>query len=225
MASSRSSKVMQHIFPNSFTLLISVLFAPLWQIFSSLGTKLRIGLKNGPGQIRIVIFSLFSNRMIRISSVEALLSIITTVLIPRISFQSSKAHTLVQTAVRFYLQRWHRKRKPSQTLLQTILIFFWWFFWPIIFWSLGFLRRPQNLKKSLSYVWQEHRNLCAQQRTCQKVDEDFSKQMWSSRIYYDFLMILGWLSDDSGMTLGWLLGGNYSRGDTNQGRTLIKGGH
>ena len=24
--------------------------------------------------------------------------------------------------------------------------------------------------------------MCAQQRTCQKVDEDFSKQMWSSRI-------------------------------------------
>ena len=118
MASSRSSKVMQHILPNIFTLLISVLFAPLWQFFSSLGTKLRIGLKNGPGQIRIVIFSLFSNRMIRISSVVALLSIITTVLIPRISFQSSKAHTLVQTAVRFYLQRWHRKRKPLQTLLQ-----------------------------------------------------------------------------------------------------------
>ena len=109
---------MQHILPNIFTLLISVLFAPLCQNFSSLGTKLRIGLKNGPGQIRIVIFSLFSNRMIRISSVVALLSIITTVLIPRISFQSSKAHTLVQTAVRFYLQRWHRKRKPLQTLLQ-----------------------------------------------------------------------------------------------------------
>jgi hypothetical protein len=54
-------------------LLISVLFAPLCQNFSSLGTKLRIGLKNGPGQIRIVIFSLFSNRMIRISSVVALL--------------------------------------------------------------------------------------------------------------------------------------------------------
>ena len=118
MASSKSSKVMQHILPNIFTLLISVLFAPLCQFFSSLGTKLRNSLKNGPGQIRIVVFSLFSNRMIRISSVEALLSIITTVLIPRISFQSSKAHTLVQTAVRFYLQRWHRKRKPLQTLLQ-----------------------------------------------------------------------------------------------------------
>ena len=118
MASSKSSKVMQHILPNIFTLLISVLFAPLCQFFSSLGTKLRNGLKNWPGQKRIVVFSLFSNRMIRISSVVALLSIITTVLIPRISFQSSKAHTLVQTAVRFYLQRWHRKRKPLQTLLQ-----------------------------------------------------------------------------------------------------------
>ena len=38
------------------------------------------------------------------------------------------------------------------------------------------------MKKSSSYFWQERRVLCAQQRTCQKVDEDFSKQMWSSRI-------------------------------------------
>ena len=37
-------------------------------------------------------------------------------------------------------------------------------------------------KKSSSYFWQERRVLCAQQRTCQKVEEDFSKQMWSSRI-------------------------------------------
>ena len=28
-------------------------------------------------------------------------------------------------------------------------------------------------KKSSSYFWQERRVLCAQQRTCQKVDEDF----------------------------------------------------
>ena len=41
---------------------------------------------------------------------------------------------------------------------------------------MGFLRRPQNLKKSSSYFWQERRFLCAQQHTCQKVDEDFSKQ-------------------------------------------------
>ena len=37
-------------------------------------------------------------------------------------------------------------------------------------------------KKSSSYHWQERRVLCKQQHTCQKVDEDFSKQMWSSRI-------------------------------------------
>ena len=37
-------------------------------------------------------------------------------------------------------------------------------------------------KKSSLYFWQEHRVLWGQQRTCQKVNEDFSKQMWSSRI-------------------------------------------
>ena len=37
----------------------------------------------------------------------------------------------------------------------------------------GFLRRPQNLKKSLSYFWKERCVLFAQQHTCQKVDEDF----------------------------------------------------
>ena len=47
---------------------------------------------------------------------------------------------------------------------------------------MGFLRRPQNLKKSSSYFWQECRVLCAQQRTCQKVDEDFFFKMWTSRI-------------------------------------------
>ena len=47
---------------------------------------------------------------------------------------------------------------------------------------MGILRRPHNLKKSLSYFRQERRVLYAQQRTCQKVDEDFSKQMWSSPI-------------------------------------------
>ena len=38
---------------------------------------------------------------------------------------------------------------------------------------MGFLRRPQNLKKSLSYFWQERRFLCVQQLTWKKVDEDF----------------------------------------------------
>ena len=37
---------------------------------------------------------------------------------------------------------------------------------------MGFLRRSQNLKKSSSYFWQERCVLCAQQLTCQKVDED-----------------------------------------------------
>ena len=46
--------------------------------------------------------------------------------------------------------------------------------------SLGFLRRPQNLKKSSSYFWKKRHVLCEQQRTCQKFNEDFSKQMWSS---------------------------------------------
>ena len=43
---------------------------------------------------------------------------------------------------------------------------------------MGFLRSPQNLKKSLSYFWQERSVLCPQ---CQKVNKDFSRQMWSSR--------------------------------------------
>ena len=37
----------------------------------------------------------------------------------------------------------------------------------------------KNLKKSLSYFWQERHLLWAQQHTCQKDDEDFSKQMWT----------------------------------------------
>ena len=37
-------------------------------------------------------------------------------------------------------------------------------------------------KKSSSCFWQERCVLCAQQRTCQKVDEDFQKQMLISRI-------------------------------------------
>ena len=52
--------------------------------------------------------------------------------------------------------------------------------------SLGFLRRPKNLKKSSSYFWQE------QQRTFQKVDEDFSKQMWTSCIIQTLLILLNW---------------------------------
>ena len=41
---------------------------------------------------------------------------------------------------------------------------------------MSFLRRPQNLKKSLSYFWQERRVQCAQQRTCQRVDDDLKKK-------------------------------------------------
>ena len=37
-------------------------------------------------------------------------------------------------------------------------------------------------KKSSLLFWQEHRVLCAQHRTCQKLDEDFFKKMWTSRI-------------------------------------------
>ena len=55
---------------------------------------------------------------------------------------------------------------------------------------MGFLRRPQNLKKSSSYFWQERRVLCAQQCTCQKVDEDFSKQMWSSCIIQTLIVVI-----------------------------------
>ena len=49
---------------------------------------------------------------------------------------------------------------------------------------------PKNLKKYSSYFWQECRVLCAQQCTCQKVDKDFSKQMWSSRIIQTLQSIL-----------------------------------
>ena len=45
-----------------------------------------------------------------------------------------------------------------------------------------FLRRPQNLKISSLYFWQERRVLWAQQRTCQKVDEDFQREIWTSRV-------------------------------------------
>ena len=55
-------------------------------------------------------------------------------------------------------------------------------FFILTYWSLGLMRRRQNLKKKLSYFWQERRVLCAKQCTCQKVDEDFSKQMWTSCI-------------------------------------------
>ena len=40
----------------------------------------------------------------------------------------------------------------------------------------AFLELPATLSCQFCRV------LCAQQRTCQKVDEDFLKQMWSSRI-------------------------------------------
>ena len=40
----------------------------------------------------------------------------------------------------------------------------------------------QNLKKSSSYFWQERCVLCVQQRTCQKVDEEFKKNVDKS--YY-----------------------------------------
>ena len=43
-------------------------------------------------------------------------------------------------------------------------------------------------KKSSLYFWHVCRVLCAQQRTCLKVDEDFSKQMWSSSIIQTLLL-------------------------------------
>ena len=46
-------------------------------------------------------------------------------------------------------------------------------------------------------IWQERRVLCAQQRTCQKVDKDFSKQMWLSHI----IQILRAVLSDSGQNI------------------------
>ena len=43
-----------------------------------------------------------------------------------------------------------------------------------------FLEGHKIKKKSLSYFWQKRLVLWTQQRTCQKFDEYFSKQMWSS---------------------------------------------
>ena len=40
----------------------------------------------------------------------------------------------------------------------------------------GFSEKTTKFEENLCCV------LCAQQRTCQKIDDDFSKQMWSSRI-------------------------------------------
>ena len=56
--------------------------------------------------------------------------------------------------------------------------------------SIVFCARNSVLVKKSTEIFQNkcgqviHRVLCAQQRTCQKVDEDLSKQMWSSRILY-----------------------------------------
>ena len=61
---------------------------------------------------------------------------------------------------------------------------------------MGFLRRPQNLKKSSLYFWQERRVLCTQQRTCQIVDEDFSKQMWSQVVLYKLYKSNFWRVSD-----------------------------
>ena len=47
----------------------------------------------------------------------------------------------------------------------------------------GFSEKATKFEKIfIRHSWQECRILCAQQCTCQKVDEDFSKQMWTSRI-------------------------------------------
>ena len=46
-------------------------------------------------------------------------------------------------------------------------------------------------KKFSSYFWQERRVLCEQQPTCQKVDEEFLKQMWTSRIIRTLKIVFG----------------------------------
>jgi hypothetical protein len=65
---------------------------------------------------------------------------------------------------------------PEKKQIETFKTSKVWVFW----------ESQKIWRKSSSYFWQERRVLCAQQRTgtCQKVDEDFSKQMWSSRMYY-----------------------------------------
>ena len=46
----------------------------------------------------------------------------------------------------------------------------------------GFSDKATKFENIFIILLQERHVLCAQQRTCQKVDEDVSKQMWSSRI-------------------------------------------
>ena len=47
----------------------------------------------------------------------------------------------------------------------------------------GFSEKATKFEKNLRCTFdKERRDLCAQQLTCQKVDEDFSKQMWSTFI-------------------------------------------
>ena len=63
----------------------------------------------------------------------------------------------------------------------------WRFFLYVSFKVCVFWEGHKIWKKSSSYFLQERRILCAQQHTCQKVNEDFSKQMWSSRILQTLL--------------------------------------
>ena len=48
----------------------------------------------------------------------------------------------------------------------------------------GFSEKATKFEKIFVVVLTRCHVLCAQQRTCQKGDKDFSKQMWSSRIRY-----------------------------------------
>ena len=84
-------------------------------------------------------------------------------------FSTIKLLRLCSWIIRLFKMGWNRFWKRIAILV--------WGFKVWVFWE-GY----KIWKKSLSYFWQERRVLCAQQRTCQKVDEDFSKQMWSSRI-------------------------------------------
>ena len=51
-------------------------------------------------------------------------------------------------------------------------------------WTLkfGFSEKATNFEKNLRRTFDKRVVICARNCTCQKVDEDFSKQMWSSRI-------------------------------------------
>ena len=55
----------------------------------------------------------------------------------------------------------------------------------------GFFEKATKFEKNLRRIFDKSivRVLCAQQRTCQKIDEDFSKQMWSSRIIQTLTLI------------------------------------